>query len=412
MKKEFILFGASNIALKGAGFLVVPVVMKLLGPEQYGLWVLFSPIVTYSLLFSLGVPNAMNRLVPILNGKGSTFQVEDIHGVALFSMLGAVVVVSVVFVCVVYVGPYQYLRIAALALALLLLAQNFHQFIHIRCRSEGRFNLVSKGSFIQAVIYPVFALLGVTLAGLPGFIVGQAIALVLSAYSIVWLGGLRLYFRKNKRLLFDLIKEGFPIAMLSLIGGFLEVTDRLIIGTMLGTKQAGYYGLSIVVNSVVLIIPTLLAQLFYPKMAYEYGRNSPATLYKLFRKNQKWNFLSLLLIPTLALIGGEIFIPIYLPDYLPGVHAMEINVFVAVILAIGMPWSDILLIEGHHRIRLMIIMVSLFFNATLGFAAAKLGYGIEGVAAATLFSAILMTLLLYGNTKKFLVRLRSELVVQ
>lgn len=402
MKREFVLFGAANMALKGAAFLVVPVVMKLLGPDQYGMWVLLSPIVTYSLLFSLGVPNAMNRLIPILKGKGELSRIADIRGIALFAMMGSVAVAGSILLGGVYIGPYRNLHVAVLALIPLLFMQNFQQFVHIRCRSEGEFNLVSKGSLVQAIIYPVLAISGVTLAGLPGFMIGQAAALGLSACAIIWMGRLQIYFRKSRKLLFELIREGFPIALVSLIGGFLEVTDRMIIGTMLGTRQAGYYGLSVTINSLVLIVPTLLAQLFYPKIAFEYGRESSASLYNLFRTNQKWNFVSLLIVPGLALAAGRYAIPLYLPSYTPGLLAMEINVLVAVILAIGMPWSDILLVEGHHRVRFMIIILSLLLNVTLGTAAAKLGYGIEGVAGATMVSACVMTALFFLSTMKFL----------
>jgi O-antigen/teichoic acid export membrane protein len=104
MKEESLLLTASNIILYVVRFPVLLYAMKLVGPGQYGIWVILSPLITYSLLFSLRAPNAMNRLVPILKGLRGFTRIEEIRNVTLFLMLAAVSIMSIIIFLVVLLG--------------------------------------------------------------------------------------------------------------------------------------------------------------------------------------------------------------------------------------------------------------------------------------------------------------------
>ena len=388
-------------------FCLLPIVMRTLGPEQYGQWILLAPMLTYSVLLSLGVPNAMNRLVPILNGRGMSQSVREIQAVTLFAMMGAILMLVLVIGVAGIWGVGNQFRSIIPAFVVLLIAHNFHQYVQIRSRAEGLFEVVSRSTVVQAVTYPVCALFGVFFGGLHGFILGQALALLIAGAVIQRLANARIEILCNWRLLRQLVAEGIPIAMLSLAGGAMDVVGRYLIGLRLGQTSVGYYGLSVFATSAVLIIPTILAQLFYPKIAFEYGRGSGPRFYELFRANQRWNLISLLLVPlvvvaTLWLMTG------YLASYQPGFPAMCINILAAIITAAGMPHSDVLLVRGQYLVSFLIIATALLINFGLSWLSLDYGNGMEGVAWSAVVASTCMTSLLFISTRKLLVALKDS----
>jgi O-antigen/teichoic acid export membrane protein len=181
--------------------------------------------------------------------------------------------------------------------------------------------------------------------------------------------------------------------------GLAYVIDRLIIGVMLGSKQAGYYGLNILMNATMLILPSLLAQITYPKMAYEYGRQSKIEMYRLYHQQWKWGIY--LTIPMMVIVagGGTLLVLLFLPEYRPGLAAIANS--------ISMPWGNLLLVKRKLGTCLRAGAISLGLSAMLSVAAIKLQNGIADVAVASLVSYSANVWLYYLSTKTLLFSLRK-----
>jgi len=409
LAKGLSFFGISSIFIKASAFFIAYIAMKELKPELYGAWTLLSPILIYSFLFAFGTPSAMSRQIPIIKGRGENEKIPEIYGVTFFVMFCSAIAACVIAVIgLEYLWKYQDLYKIMASVVLLIFSYNFNLYVQSYCRSNDRFDLLSKGGVLQAVIYLLFSATGIFYAGLVGFIVGQSAAFFVSALFVVWLGNIKLFFRRNSKVFLQLAKDGLPFALISLSSVLFEVVDRLIIWLMISVESVGFYGLSMIVHSIIVMVPTLLSQFFYPKMAREYGRDSFVSVRAFHAKNVRANLVSSAAIPVSVLLTGMWLVPIFLPDYVSGLPAMYINILAASIFSIGLPWGTLLLMYGSHKIRLKIIFVSLLINAILGVSAVLFGLGIEGVAVATLASSIIMTIWLFIVARKYLSK--SELL--
>ncbi len=390
LKSEFSNYSISAILFRVIGLLIMLIAMNRLGPEQYGVWVLLSPIITYSLLFSLGAPNAMNRLVPIYNGQGRHDESSKLQEVTLFIMTLAILPISL-FIFLVFPIIWENLSLyVAFSFALLLIFENVYQYQVITHRSEDRFAPLASMNYLHSGVFLVVVGLGVWYGGLFGFIVSQFICLFVVVIALQKIGISRLKLSVDLKIITKLIKEGMPIALVSLLGGLLMVTDRYVIGYFLDTETTGVYGVGILAFSGVLLIPTLLSQYYYPKIAKLYGSNEKKALTSLYYQHYRQNGLVTIFVVIAASLIMTVLVEYFLEEYARGSTAMRINIAVSCVAALSMPKANILLVAGLHKERIAIVITTLLINIVLSIMSLKLGFGINGVAYSSLISNLIM----------------------
>lgn len=70
MLRDSLVFGSSRYVLLGLSMVRNVVVAKILGPADYGLWIILSLLFTYGDQIHLGLRHAGDRELPFLMGQG------------------------------------------------------------------------------------------------------------------------------------------------------------------------------------------------------------------------------------------------------------------------------------------------------------------------------------------------------
>ena len=90
--REFIIFSGSTVASQASRLVVAMLVARWVGPLHFGIWNALQPILAYSKAVFCGVPNAMNREVPVLMGGGKE---KDANEVVTFTFWFLIIISSI-----------------------------------------------------------------------------------------------------------------------------------------------------------------------------------------------------------------------------------------------------------------------------------------------------------------------------
>ncbi|MGH2368920.1 MAG: lipopolysaccharide biosynthesis protein, partial [Chloroflexota bacterium] len=122
---------------------------------------------------------------------------------------------------------------------------------------------------------------------------------------------------------------GFPIMLAGLVFSLFVTLDRWVAITLLGPQRAAPYALASLIAAAMLVVPTVVSQQTYPRMAIARGRGAPLAHLRSMARHQ--GLIAAALVSPLA-AGIALFawlgIPTVLPAYTSGTPA-------AIILALG-----------------------------------------------------------------------------
>jgi len=392
--------------VRGAVFLVSVICLRFLTTDQYGLWVILLPILTYSVLASGGTMNAMNRLGPIYLGEGNKEQLDIIYLVTMYSTLYSSLAVSGMVLLFSILNDSFELRIASFFLVLVIF-NSLHQVLLVYNRCTLQFDFLSNVLFIYGAGYLVFSIIGLLYFSLIGFLGAQILSLIIANFALISrhpVSHSLFFFDINiyKRL----VKEGLPIAITSLVLGFALISDRYVIAFFIGFDGAGLYALSILVHSFFSAVPTIVIQYSYPRMGKQLGSANEDELLiedKLLRSYIYWwlAFAAVVIFFSVPLLG-------YLfPQYEEGTDAAMVNLAAAFLLTLSGSHQNLLLLYGMHALRMYLTLFIVIVNIISSIGFLLLGFGIEGVAIATTLSCALYWIL----SKHFADRIRNGKVI-
>ena len=389
--REFLLFAASTVLLQGSRFAVNLFAAERLGPERFGFWYVLNLALAYGGLAHLGVINAMNRDVPVFRGKGNAERVRLIQGVSAGVLLvstavaGLVMVVSLAFLEHVPRAP-----LAAL-IALFIVTQPY-LLLQVYLKSDGQFGRLSFQQLLFALLFPL-SVVPLTIGyGLSGFISGQALVTLLISLFVLrtWTFHLRPVFNVQETL--RLVRVGLPIMLVGLMYTLLTTADRWVITAFLDVQRLGYYSLAIMVLGVLSLIPMVVAQQMYPRMAEAWGRTSDAG--DVLRWALRQTGMALAFTAPLVLVlyfAAPPLIEAFLPAYTEGVAPVKIILFGPLFLALSGGFANLLNTLDKQVYYLAVQAAALLVNVGLNVMFVRAGMGISGIALGTT-----LTYALYG----------------
>jgi O-antigen/teichoic acid export membrane protein len=385
-----------------AGRLLLSVVAaRTLGPESFGDWVLVSLLVVYLTSVGLGITNGLGRQLPFLAGAGREDKAKRVAEVAAGATIvsGVVAGLLAAALTVPLLGSRSGLATAALVA---IAAALQHPFLlqQVLFRSWFAFRRAATQLAVLGLVVATSGIALVTL-GINGLLISQIVTYVVAIGL-----GVRLLPRPVRpgwdlALMRTLSGIGFPIMLAGLIYGFLTTIDRWLAATFLDRISVGYYGLVGLVLSGVLLVPQLLSQQFYPRMAYAYGQgHHPRDLIDLARTQ---GLLAGAVVGMLAIVTGtaaHIVVPIFLPAYIPSLLPLLIALGGMTAYAFGSGYGNLLNTIGAHRRFLGIQTAALTLNVVLGVGLLAAGGKLEAIAVASSTGMIAYAMMLYRTATK------------
>jgi O-antigen/teichoic acid export membrane protein len=216
--------------------------------------------------------SAMGRDLPFHHGRRDVEKAATLEGAARrVTIFGALV--ASLFVLAFSFFPTHSLKMALglQAMAVVLILQQVYTYHRVVLRSHNYFKELSQQQVLLAIVSSGLAILFVIFGGLVGrliaAILAQAVIVLYALRRNPWLAVPKF----NLSDLWSVLRVGLPILMSGLVLSFLATIDRLMVITFLGEKQLGYFGLALLLTSVVSLIPAMASQVLYPRITHQFG---------------------------------------------------------------------------------------------------------------------------------------------
>lgn len=396
-KKSAIVFMIASFISQAMGLITTPIFTRLLTLEEYGISTLFN-----SWRGILGMLAMLSLSSGVFNVGMNDYR-EDrdcfVYNMMLLSNTATVIVMAIVFISKMVGFDFTTLSWSILGLMFLyFMLSPAYNFWIARQRYEYKY----KASGLMTVLLGVGgALLAILLVV---FVAGDKAALkIWGTYlpTIVFGGILYLIFiSKNRTINFEYWKFalGFnlPLLLHYLALNIMTGSDRIMIASLVGERQAGIYGLSFTISTIITIVWTALN-----------GSLTPYVFEKLNEKQEKFvnkiSFMTLMvyLIPCciFMLFTPELLRVFATREYSEGVYVMPI--IVAACFFQGMYYAFVN-VEYYYKKSKYIMAVSIasaMVNIVLNYVGIAL-FGYLAAAYTTMITNILMCLLHYWNVRR------------
>lgn len=401
-----------------AAVFAIPLLIKGLGIERFGVLTLAWMVIGYFSLFDFGIGRALTKVVAEKLGGGQAEDVPVIAWTALFLMLllgvvGAIVVASL--------SPW--LVHSVLKIPVVLQQETLNTFYLLALSIPIVISTAGLRGILEA--YQRFGLVNVIRVpmGLFMFIgplmvlpfsknLFSVVAVLVAGRLVAWFVHFVFCLRVAPGLKEGVTVRGEFMGLLFRFGGWMTVTnivgplmaylDRFMIGALMSVIYVAYYATPYEVASNLGLIPGALAGVLFPAFAVSFMQDSNRTAL-LFSKGVKYTFLALfpltLLIVSLAheilefWLGGEfaqnstrVLQWLIVGRFINGLAQIPF----ALIQSAGRP--DLTAKLHFFELPFYLLIVWWMIGA----------YGIEGAAVAWVARAAVDTLFLFGMTQRFL----------
>ncbi len=303
LRRNTVLNALGHAAPLAAATLALPVIVRLLGTERFGLLSLALVALGHLLVFDLGLGRATTKLVAERLARGANDEVRAVvwTAAALQAGVGVVGMAIVVWAAPLLAelvnvpGPLRWeaeLTVYGLAVAIPLVsvATSLRGFL------EGlqRFDLVNLiGGPTGAAVFVGLMLgsgLGLTVPGLVVVLVAvkllELLALVVT--SMLVFPGIRRPAYTDGALVRQILAFGGWLTLSAVVAPILVYVDRFLIGTYWSMTMVSYYTAPHEIVTRLWILPASLVLALFPIVAGLGDRPAPAELPRLVATSMKW----------------------------------------------------------------------------------------------------------------------------
>jgi O-antigen/teichoic acid export membrane protein len=372
-------------------------------PDDLGFLRSFSIVTSYLFFFNLGIFDAIHRLYPYYIGKGQNDRALAVAEVAqawsvIFS--GITTCAFVVLAIIAMVSGNWRATLGWLVQAVTIIGSIYGGYLAATYRSGHDFLSVAKGTVISSVV---------SLLVLPFFIFWSYIALIMRSSlgnlaNLIYLHfhrPLQLRLRFSWKEFFALIKQGMPLFIAGYVSTtFWSAVQSTIVLKYLGTQALGFWGLSIMLFESANKIPQALVSVYTPRVTQLFGKTgSVDDCISLIIKPMVWGITGSILLAAVGWVALPFVVPIIMPKYINAIPTMSLLLLMMPLLVLELPIA--VLVAMNKRTQLNIaVFSSLGVFVLLSLIAVRTGFGLNGIAIASLLGTIVMVLFIFGFVYK------------
>ena len=386
---EFALLYGSVYVFAFFKFVAGLLVAKLLGPGLYGLRTAFGLATDYETQAQLGTYEAMQKEVPRERGRGNRQAADTI----LSNVLTANLLQSAV-VCALLLAAALYLRSTALepiyADFLIFLGgysviSRLAVFYTTLLIVDKRTNVLSQYRMLHAALSAALSVGLVYYLSLRGLFVGlflaQAASLAFLVWRIAWLPKLQISLPQ----VWELLRIGFPIMLITLLFMLFRSVDRLLVLGMLSTEMLGYFAIGVIISAIVFeSVADVFRVMFFPRLMERVGAGGSID------ELRRWLLEPTILVAYLTpFLIGAAYLAVHLPfvhfapEYLPAVDVARLLVLAQFFfVVVTVPLLVCVALNRQHAV-VVLTALAIALNAALTYGFIRAGLGIEGVALGT-----------------------------
>ncbi len=394
--KDIFSYSSSSYISQGVGLLSGLIIASKLGPEDYGIYNAVTLVLGYAAYSELGVLSTMSRDLPFHIGQSNLQKSKDIDSAARYmTFIGAVCASIIIFYFSLFLSISPKMAFGLRIMSLVVIFQQIYTYHRTILRCNNNFKELSQQQIILSIISAIITILFVEFSGFNGRMLAalilQFLILLYAIYRNPWKESSKFDFAT----IFGSIKTGLPILASGFIITLVTSIDRLMIVTFLGATSLGYFGLSIMLISVISLIPAMTSQVLYPRISYHFGQ-SGKNIDELSSYVIKPPIILSAILPFLIgpiILSLPFVINLFLPAFIPGISAARIVVSGIYFYGILGLTDYFLVTTGKLKLYALFGIIALIINIIFDFIFIKMGLGIEGIA----FGGTLLTYLIYSS---------------
>lgn len=268
----------STLFLNGVSLITGFVTYRYVEPQYVGIWATFTVFATIATFLRLGIPNGMNRQLPYYLGKGEIEKAESYASTTLFYSLFTMLVMSIIAILFLLTFHFDSkgdlsdaYKWAAIVFFTQVVLEPYSTYLSGTFRTSSNFNKLSNIQFYLGV-YRLISILFVVFWGFAGYLIREFCAYLLNSVLLhLYRPMPQIRARFEWEVFKDLFKIGFSIFIVSYITSFIDTIPRLFVIKNGTSLDMGLFSPSLIVISMVILIPNTISNYLYPKFSYAYG---------------------------------------------------------------------------------------------------------------------------------------------
>jgi len=333
-----LIFSLASYTTPIVGLWASVLTAKFLLPQELGSIQAIMLILPYAAFLQLGVINGLNRNLAFYIGRNDMATAQRMVNATAF-IVNVVSGIGFLLGCIIlgikfYATPKNQIEIyASIALLSSLIFMHQNSYLSNLFRSGQHFHQLGKLTFIENGARFLYSLLPAAF-GWVGRIIGETIRPMIGF-------ALRYKYRPYKpdksgfssQDIKLLLHAGTPLLITGYLLGLFSVADQSLIALHFNKTQLGYYSLSRLIITALMIVPVTMGTLLYPKASTLYGQTgNPHALKPFFWKALLFNAVVFIPICCIAYFLLEPIVRMFLPNYIAGLEAAKINVLTCMTL--------------------------------------------------------------------------------
>lgn len=394
--KDLLRCYIASFFLKFAQMLGGLALRNFLGPAVYGIVSFLNTVqnhITYNA--HLGIRPAIYRDIPILISKGREKEADYIKVQAFsFVILVSLLINFTLFIAafLLKVDPNIVLGLKIYAIVNILMSVSSYGQIIVKAKK--RFDIFATQNLIFGALYLFFVVSLTYFYGFNGFLAGLFLTHLFLALYMFFKAGLDFTWRIDFKKIRDLLSLGFPLLFSSIVLVNLQSIDKFMITGFLGLEKLGYYSVGIFIFALIMSLPIVLFDFLYPRFMESYGKNGNILDVKdILYKSTIFVALLFPFVTGFCYLVLPLIIKYLLPQYAEGLISAKIMVLAAFFAVIPLMFQNVLIALKMRRKLVEVGIIAFLAAVLLDFSFIKLGWGIEGIALATLIAYFIYSLL-------------------
>lgn len=384
-------------------FLYTPIMLRLLGQAEYGLYGIAQSIMGYIGLLNFGIGGTIVRYLSKYRAMGDKAREERIIG--LFLKIYAVICGLILAVGLFFAAHIQMYgrslsleEVETLRVLVILMTINTAVFLpfsifssiaiarerYVFTKLVGMLSGIAAPALNLALLYCGFGSVGLVLSSTVLNFVTYGIYTV---YAVKYLQVRPCFRRAEPGLLKEILQFSFFVFLAGVVDILYWATDKLIIGWAIGSAATAVYNIGASFNTYVTSLSTAVSDLLVPRLTEMAVKDTPKEEFtRIFIRVGRLQFLLISFIVSAFVTFGRQFILLWAgPGYEQSYYVALFTMIPVTVPLIQNTGLNILYAMNKHRFRSVIYACIAILNVVLTLNWVE-PYGILGAAAATCFA--------------------------
>ncbi len=367
------------------------IIARALDPAIYGVFNLFTVILSYGLWCELGILSGMDKTIPFLRGKLNYEEVANVKNVA-FTWFNIAYLALAVTLLVVSFFPFfshsSEVNVGVRLLSVLVFTSALQNFYLTVLRADKKFGTIGITNAVLAVSSVLLLLLAYKsvfnklYATLVALIMAYAISLLFCMLRS------KLTFKINLSVsrLIRIIHTGFPLVIIGIGFTIFTSIDRWVIAKYLEKSQLGYYAFGVSISNLLFGMMSVFAYVIFPLIREKFGKDNDLLKFKLYIHKVMALMSYIVALTSCLLIASLPFMyKTFFYKYLAGIKSANFIIIGVFFISLATITGNFLVAVNKQRVIILAQAIGIILMLTGNYFVIKFTNNITGVAVVTAF---------------------------